>query len=378
MTKRRSLLSALYLPLIAALCLGSLILFSILYDLPQRAERSFGPPDPGLAFPQQIYLSGLLLLQANELTVPHDSLGKERPFQVKLGESASSVISRLRSEGLVANANTFRTYLRYTGLDTSLQAGNYTLSPAMTSIEIAHALQDATPTSVTFNILAGWRIEELAAALPTSGLKFTPEEFIAKANNHTVNYSFIDLPLQASLEGFLYPDTYRLSRDLTVGEFIAILLENFEMHLTPDLRQGFKEQGLTIFEAVSLASMVQREAIVVEEMPEIASVFLNRLAAGIKLDSDPTVQYALDYNTTQNTWWTNPLSLDDLQIDSQYNTYRYPGFPPGPISNPGLSALQAVAFPGETPYYYFRASCDGSGHHFFAETYEQHVNNACP
>lgn len=380
MTKRRSSIFAVfYLSLIAVLCLGGFTLSSILFDLPQRAERSFGPPDPGLVFPQQVYLSGLLLLQANDLTVPYDPSGPERPFQMQLGEPTVNLIARLRSEGLIANANAFRTYLKYSGLDTTLQAGNYTLSPAMTSLEIAHALQDATPTSITFNLLAGWRIEELAAALPTSGLNFTSEEFITATNNHTYKYSFtIDLPPQAAPEGFLFPDAYRLSRDLTVGEFIETLLESFDAHLTPDIRQGFNRQSLNILEAVSLASIVQREAVVVEEMPLIASVFLNRLAADIKLDSDPTVQYALGYNTTQNTWWTNPLSLDDLRIDSQYNTYLYPGLPPGPISNPGLSALRAVAFPANTPNYYFRAACDGSGHHIFAETFEQHLNNACP
>ena len=111
-------------------------------------------------------------------------------------------------------------------------------------------------------------------------------------------------------------------------------------------------------------------------MPRIASVFLNRRAIGMKLDSDPTVQYALGFNN--DTWWTNPLSLADLQVDSPYNTYLNPGLPPGPICNPGLAALKAVAFPEQTPYFYFRAACDHSGRHLFAETFEQHKSNACP
>jgi UPF0755 protein len=98
----------------------------------------------------------------------------------------------------------------------------------------------------------------------------------------------------------------------------------------------------------------------------------------MKLDSDPTVQYALGYNPDKKTWWTNPLSLQDLQIDSPYNTYLYMGLPPGPIANPSLTALQAVAFPAQTPYYYFRSACDGSGKHTFAETFEEHLQNECP
>jgi UPF0755 protein len=98
----------------------------------------------------------------------------------------------------------------------------------------------------------------------------------------------------------------------------------------------------------------------------------------MKLDSDPTVQYALGHNENQGTWWTNPLTVQDLQEISPYNTYIYPGLPPGPISNPGLSALQAVASPAETPYFYFRARCDGSRMHLFAATYEEHLLNQCP
>jgi UPF0755 protein len=144
------------------------------------------------------------------------------------------------------------------------------------------------------------------------------------------------------------------------------------------LREGFQQQGLSLFQAVTLASIVQREAIVEDEMPLIASVFLNRLKAGMKLESDPTVQYALGYQEESGKWWKSPLSLDELKVDSPYNTYLYSNLPPGPIANPGLNALKAVAFPAQTPYYYFRAACDGSGKHTFAETFEEHQLNACP
>lgn len=112
-------------------------------------------------------------------------------------------------------------------------------------------------------------------------------------------------------------------------------------------------------------------------MPMIASVFINRLNIGMKLETDPTVQYSLGFNQAQNTWWTNPLSYSDLEIDSPFNTYIYAGLPPAPIANPSLTALQAVAFPAQTPYYYFRAACDNSGRHNFSQTYEEHLSNAC-
>jgi len=157
-----------------------------------------------------------------------------------------------------------------------------------------------------------------------------------------------------------------------------VLILEFNAHLSTDLLAGFEQQGLTLEQAVILASIVQREAMVSDEGPMIASVFYNRLAAGMKLDSDPTVQYAVGYNQSQATWWTNPLSFADLETISAYNTYQNFGLPPAPISNPGLAALQAVAAPADSPYYYFRALCDGSGKHVFAVTFEEHLQNACP
>jgi UPF0755 protein len=347
--------------------------------IPRRAAQTFGLPSSHLDTPEQLYYATLLILQEQSLTRPVNPSGSPRPFRIELGEPTASVIQRLYDDGFIASADAFRNYLLYSGLDTSLQAGDYRLSQAMNAIEIAHELQDATPEHVTFRILRGWRLEEIAAALPTSGLDISPDEFLTSARIPRNGYIFSDsLPPHATLEGFFFPDTYELTRTLTLEDFIRVSLDNFQAHLTPDLVSGFKDQGLDIYSAVTLASIVEREAVVDDEMPLIASVFYNRLAAGMKLDSDPTVQYALGFNQAQATWWTNPLSLDDLRSNSPYNTYIYPGLPPGPIDNPGEMALRAVAFPESSPYLYFRAACDGSGRHVFAETFEEHMANACP
>jgi UPF0755 protein len=159
---------------------------------------------------------------------------------------------------------------------------------------------------------------------------------------------------------------------------VSILLQGFTSQLPKEAQAAYTEHGLTLFQAVTLASIIQREAMVEDEMPLIASVFYNRLAIGMKLEADPTVQYALGFNATQGTWWTNPLSGENMQFDSPYNTYLYPGLPPGPISNPGLAALEAVANPAQTTFYYFQARCDDSGLHNFAETFEEHKQNFCP
>lgn len=344
--------------------------------IPILAEQSYGPPVPSLSPWQRFNYSFWLIWQAGDLSVPVDTQGAKQIFVIEQGETIYSIANRLEQGGLIHNARVFRIYLTYLGLDTTVQTGKYTLSSAMTAIEVSRALQDATPTEVTFRVLAGWRVEEVAASLPTSGLSIAPDEFIAAALNPGTGMNL--LPAGTSAEGFLYPDSYILPRTTTADQLVSVLMQKFFASLTVELQDGFSRQGLNVYQAVTLASIIERESIVDEEMPLIASVFFNRLAIGMKLETDPTVQYALGYNAAQGTWWTNPLTLNDMDIDSPYNTYLYGGFPPGPISNPGLTALQAVAFPAQTPYYYFRARCDGSGLHTFAETFEQHLQNACP
>ncbi len=379
MRRRSSILTCFGAFSLFSLCLLALLTIVVTLSIPQRAYQVFGPPSPGLGYLHRLYYATFLIIRETSLTQPVDPQGERRSFRVDLGEPTTSVIQRLHQEGLISDPQAFRDYLLYRGLDTSIQAGNYRLSPAMSAIEIAHALQDPTPGHVIFRILAGWRMEEVAAALPTSGLNISPDLFLSAAQKPPQSFAFAsELPPQASLEGFLFPDTYTLTRTLTVEGFIGVVLRNFEAHLSPDIQQGFTRQGLNLYQGVTLASIVQREAVREDEMPLIASVFINRLQAGMKLDADPTVQYALGFNSAQNTWWTNPLSREHLSLDSPYNTYRYPGLPPGPISSPGLSALKAVAFPAQTPYFYFRAACDGSGRHIFAATLEEHVRNACP
>jgi peptidoglycan lytic transglycosylase G len=378
--RRRSLIPLLFtagLVILACLSLG--IISAGVFELRGWAGDTFGPPALGLSFPHQLRLSALLLLSQDRLTKPANPLAGQQPFQVELGESPISVAARLQDQGIIPDAQAFTTFLQYSGLDTTIQAGQYSLSPALPPIEIARALQDATPKEVTLSVLEGWRLEEIAETIATTGLEFDGQEFLREVESPRSGYTFLeDLPPGNSLEGLLSPGIYRLPRESTVDEVVSRLLDEFAASLTPELLSGFEQQGLSMYEAITLASIVEREAIIKDEMPLIASVLLNRLAVGMRLEADSTVQYALGFNQNQNTWWTNPLSSQDLQIDSAYNTYRYPGLPPGPIANPGVSALRAVAFPATTPYYYFRAACDDSGKHNFSETYEEHLNNACP
>ncbi len=377
--RRLSLNTVLGLVIAIFVCLGSCLVVFTYLEINRRAETTFGLPASNLDLLQRLSYSSQLLLQADQLIQPVDPLGDPDPFEIPLGEPPPLIASRLEATGLIHDAEAFITYLKYSGLDTTLQAGKYTLSPALTPLELADVLQDATPSEVTFSVLPGWRIEEIAASIPTSGLEFSEEDFLKASFSPADNLSTLgELAGSSSIEGFLYPGSYRIPRVTSADELIQILVEQFSSQLTPEMLDGFQRQGLNIFEAVILASIVERESVLSEEMPLIASVFLNRLAIGMPLEADSTVQYAVGYNPTQNTWWTNPLSVGDLQFDSPYNTYLYPGLTPGPIANPDARALRAVAFPAQTPYYYFRATCDNSGRHDFSETFEEHLNKACP
>lgn len=379
MTRPRRRLTFGCFLILLILCLVSVATGWIINQVPRWAAHSFGAPGSTLDLLNRYVYSARLLLAHDDLTLPLDPRAEPRRFVVGSGESAQHVAWRLEQEGFVRNGEAVRDFMVYASLDTAIQAGEYELSPAENAMEISRALLDATPAEITFNILAGWRLEEIAAALPTSGLRITPEEFIRAVRNPPPAW----LPLGwqsevASLEGYLFPGQYRLRREASLQEVVSSFIRGFDQAVNDDLRRAFEQHGLSLHQAVTLASIVQREGVVAEERPMIASVFLNRLEIEMKLDADPTVQYALGYNAEQKSWWTNPLSRSDLQYESPYNTYLNPGLPPGPICNPSLNALQAVAYPAESPYYFFRARCDGSGLHAFARTYEEHLQNACP
>jgi UPF0755 protein len=363
------------IPILLILILLCVCIFILTFTLPTQAERIYGPPASWLTVSQRVQFSAKLLWHDGLLTNPLDTNGIEQIFTIDPGESVASIAARLQMVGLIRDAQSFSDYLIYSGLDTSIQSGTYRLSPARSAIDIARELQDATSSEVNFVILPGWRMEEIAASLPTSGLPITTEQFLSVAQSPSGDYDFLDGV--TITEGFLFPDTYIFARNTSVTEFVTALIRNFALHLSPDLQNRFEQQGLTVYQAVTLASIVEREAVRDEEKPLIVSVYLNRLRIGMKLDADPTVQYALGYDTVGGTWWKNPLGFDDLQYDSPFNTYIYLGLPPSPISNPGLESLQAVAFPAETAYYFFRAACDGSGYHSFAATFDEHLANGC-
>jgi UPF0755 protein len=378
-TKRVSLLRIIFLLSLIITCLGGVLLAALGFEIPEQTGRIFGPASDKLSKLKALQYSFELFLYQDQMVKPGNPDSQSVKFTIEPNESVGEIAERLQNEGLIQNSDIFITFLKYSGLDTRIQAGSYQLDPADSAIKIARMLQDATPQEVDLFIFEGWRLEEIALSLETSGLNISSQSFVDLTKSNPVIFpSNVDFPTGASLEGFLFPGKYTFDREINVNELINTLVEHFEVQLTTDMIQGFSDHGLSVFQAVTLASIVQRESVVVEEMPIIASVFYNRLEAGMKLDSDPTIQYALGYDFVNKTWWKHPLVTNDFQVISAYNTYNHVGLPPGPISNPGIDALRAVAYPDSSDYFYFRATCDGSGKHSFAVSFEEHLKNGCP
>jgi UPF0755 protein len=298
-------------------------------------------------------------------------------IEVEQGDSAQSVIDQLTMIGLVNKPILIRSYIRYLGLDRGIETGMYDLEGSMSIREMAVALQSARVEALTLTIPEGWRAEEIAERIGLLSPSVSSVEFLdAISTEIDLSGVSFEFPPHSTFEGFLFPDTYIIEPDMKAEEIVHLMLSNFETRVDDSLRQAFTDLRLSLYEAVTLASIVEREAVVPEERPRIAAVFLNRLAIGMNLDADPTVQYAIA-SSQQKEWWPQ-LTLEDLQFNSLYNTYVHPGLPPGPIASPGLDSLKAVAYPPTTTEFYFRALCDGSGRHAFAETFEQHQLNSCP
>ena len=281
---------------------------------------------------------------------------------------------------LIGDTDLFIKYVRLNDYDRQLEAGTYFLNQTQTLAEIAYALTDSRSSQFPFRILEGWRIEEVAAAIDDNPyFAFSGQDFLnVVGQNAQIDPSFagqIGLPSGASLEGFLYPDTYQLPAEVTPMMLRDILTETFLKNVGVQLIEDAATQGLSVYQVVTLASIVQREAVHTDEQPLIASVYRNRLSIGQRLEADPTVQYGLGYR--DGTWWPRITAANYTDVFSPYNTYLNDGLPPGPIANPGITAIQAVVYPAESDFYYFRADCRDDGYHTFARTFQEHVDNGC-
>jgi len=352
---------------------GSIVLFL------NRSTTSGENPSlnlPDSPSPDDLLIGLYLDTKAAELEQPAGNDDTPVTFIVEPGETAAEIAKRLTDEGLVSDAELFRRYVQYHGMDAGIEVGEFTLRQTMTIPEIAQALQQGQRPEQAITIQEGLRLEQVATVVGEQ-TNISPEDFTVLVTtgwrDSGLTFDFLaDLPPDATLEGFLFPETYRLPEEPTGVDLLSRMLETFEARVPSEMRAAAANQGLNLYELVTLASIVERESVLDEERPLIAGVYHNRLAGGWFFGACPTVQYALG---APDNWWPQ-FTLEATGVDSPYNTYHNLGLPPGPICSPGLASIQASAYPAETDYFFFLADCTKeNGSHLFAVTQEEHNAN---
>lgn len=328
-----------------------------------------------------ISLVGVLFLGYSALArfadSPAETAARTVPFTIPVGATTSNVAQSLHEAGLIRSEVLFEVLVARRGMDGQLRQGTFLLRSDMTLDEIIRVFSSTQAVQQTVTFPEGWRIEEMADRLSVQS-DIDESEFLRIARDRAAmfagEFTFLaDLPEDQTLEGYLFPDTYRIDAATTAEDLIRRMLQRFGQVFDVSLLAAADGMGMSVHEVVTLASIVEREAVLDEERSLIAGVFHNRLASDIPLQADPTVQYVIGRTESGGRWWKPDITRDDFRTQSPYNTYVVDGLPPGPIAAPGLKSIQAVVKPDETPYLFFVARGDGS--HAFAETNKEHELN---
>lgn len=290
-------------------------------------------------------------------------------IQIPSGTAAQQIGNDLEAAGLIRSSHAWKLWSYWKRLhdrEGGFKAGTYKLSPNQPLPVIAEKIWTGEVMQLSFTIPEGWSLQQMATYFESLGY-FKAQDFLAAATQIPKDtYPWLPDGLP-HLEGFLYPDTYQLPSDrVSPQQIIKQMLNRFEQVALPVYQQGQKQTKLNLFQWVTLASIVEKEAVIPAERPRIAGVFTGRLQRGMKLETDPTVEYGLGIRQTAD----QPLTFAQVKTASPYNTYLNPGLPPTPIASPGLASLKAALNPENTDYLFFVARYDGT--HFFSKTIEAH------
>lgn len=305
----------------------------------------------GIYGSRQYYFNNLKAVSSNQTT---------HTIVIKSGSSVTDVATLLKSEKLIRSDWAFTQYTRTKNLQDSILAGTYSLSPSQTVAEIVTIITEGKITSKLFTIKPGQRIDQTKQAFINAGFDATATEQAFQASTYTDHPALVDKPTSASLEGYLYPESFQRTTETSPTQIIRASLDEMQKRLTPEIRTAIAKQGLSIHEGVTLASIIEREVSSDADRAQVAQVFLKRLKEGKRLESDATASYGAILAGEEPT----------LNFDSPYNTYRTDGLPPGPISNVSVSALNAVAYPAQTDWLYFVSGDDGTT--YFNRTLQEH------
>ncbi len=287
------------------------------------------------------------------------SQGAPVMVQIRPGQTGNEVARLLRAKGVIRSELLFKIILRVTGSNKDLKAGRFDLRRNTPDFEVIACIKNGKCThyeKITF--LEGWRSEEMAEELAEHGVTDARE--------------FINLVRAQDLEGKLFPSTYLFADNTPPQKVIDEMTGQYEKKIAP-LFKRYPTQ-LSERQVLTLASIVEREAVVHDERPKIAAVYLNRFYMGKRLEADPTVQYALGFALRENRYWKRGLTYKDLKLDSPYNTYRNVGLPPGPICNPSVKSVEAVLNPQPNFDALFFVA-DNTGRHVFSRTFHEHTQH---
>lgn len=312
-----------------------------------------------------IYFSTTYL--ANTLLEPAGFDPNPVTVNIPQGANTGAISQILWTEGLIKNPTTFKLYSRLKGFDSKLKAGEYLIASTMSTPEILETIVGGSVATFSFTIPEGYNTRQIADLLAAKGF-INRERFMELVAQGNFNYDFLaGLPQdEQRLEGYLFPETYQMGIGFPEEKVIETMLQEFKRKLPGDFAEQGAKLGLSLREAVVIASIIEREAKKPEEQPLISAVIHNRLKKNMRLEIDATVQYLFPKQKAR-------VYYKDLQIDSPYNTYRYAGLPPGPIASPGRGALVAAVNPAPVNYLYFVVKGDGG--HVFTDKYKTHLAN---
>lgn len=298
----------------------------------------------------------------NWLLQPVSSEQSSKIFIIKPGQPVVQIAKNLREAELIKNAFVFRLLVAQMGIAKNIQAGDFRLSPNLSSRQIVEELTHGA-IDVWITLPEGLRIEEQAERIESKlnfgsndKYQFNKKEFIEKAK-----------------EGYMFPDTYLIPKDDTAADIVSMLQKTFDQKVNKEILAKGENNNLTGEEVIILASLIEREAKTDEERPIISGILMNRLKAEIALQVDATVAYAKGYDSTKNTWWAPVTQQDYQSVKSLYNTYLHLGLPPGPIASPGLESIRAAAEPANTDYFYYLHDAQGKIH--YAKILNEHNRN---
>ncbi len=322
-----------------------------------------------------VICAGFYLWYQKTITLPVVNT-KTSSFVINSGEGVNTIAHNLYINKLISSPFAFKLYVHLNDYQTSLQAGEYDVSDSKSIKDLVGMFVSGKVhnTEKTIKIIEGWNNKEIAEYLTKNNI-VSGEDFLKLINTPLRDWSFSfpkpsflkQVPDDLGLEGYLFPDTYKIFKDAKPQDIIEKMLNNFSLKITQQMMADIVKQGKTLSQIIIMASIIEKEAPKDEDRPLIAGILYKRLDIGMKLEVDSTINYLTGKNSPG-------ASYQDLDIDSPYNTYKNYGLPPGPICNPGLSAIKAAIYPQQNPYLFYLHRQD-TKETIFSKNYQEHLRN---